>query len=77
MKQKTQATIKHQAAKKQPVPTFASHEEEADFWHHHSSEDFLWEDLTEPLEIDNPLKERIRRRAAQRMRSSKARARDS
>jgi hypothetical protein len=74
MKQKASKTIKPQVRNKQLVPTFSSHDQEAEFWQTHSSEDFLWEDLSEPLTIDATLKKRVRQRASRRIRLSKTRA---
>jgi hypothetical protein len=75
MKQKEPNTIKPKVRKKLPVPTFLNREEEAAFWQQHSSEDFLWDDLPEPVEVDTTLKERVRQRANRRhSRLSHARA---
>ena len=60
-------------SRKQPVPTFASREEEAAFWQQHSSEDFSWEDVPEPIAVDSTLKAHVRRRTVTRIRSTKAR----
>lgn len=68
MRQKASKTIKSKLRKKRPVPTFASREEEAAFWQRHSSEDFVWEDLPEPLEIDEALKKQVRQRSERRRR---------
>jgi hypothetical protein len=74
MRQKVNKTIKPKPRKKRPVPTFTNREEEAAFWQQHSSEDFLWEDLPEPLEIDATLKARMRRRSDRHQHSSGVRA---
>jgi hypothetical protein len=74
MRQKVSKTIKPKLRKKRPVPTFTNREEEAAFWQQHSSEDFLWEDLPEPLEVDATLKERVRQRSDRRQRFSGVRA---
>jgi hypothetical protein len=68
MRQKANKTIKPKLRKKRPVPTFGSQEEEAAFWQQHSSEDFVWEDLPEPFEIDEALKKQVRQRSERRRR---------
>jgi hypothetical protein len=70
MRQKASKTLKPKLHKKRPVPTFTDREEEAAFWQQYSSEDFLWEDLPEPLEVDATLKRQVRQRSNRRSRSS-------
>jgi hypothetical protein len=72
MKQKIKAASKLKS-RKQPVPTFASREEEAAFWQQHSSEDFSWEEVPEPVVVDSTLRAHVRQRSVMRLRSTKAR----
>ena len=56
------------------VPPFTTREEEAEFWQQHCSEDFVWEELAEPLEIDETFQERVRQRSARKRPLQQARA---
>jgi len=73
LREKTKAVMSPKLRVKRRVPTFASREEEAEFWQSHSSEDFLWEELTEPIVLSPALKERVRQRSLVRSRSTKTR----
>jgi hypothetical protein len=73
LRKKTKTVVSPKLRVKRPVPTFASREEEAEFWQSHSSEDFLWEELAEPIILSPALKERVRQRSLVRSRSTKTR----
>ena len=73
IKEKTKAAVPPKLRIKRPVPTFASRKEEAEFWQSHSSDDFLWEELSEPITMTPALKERVRQRSLVRSRPTKAR----
>jgi hypothetical protein len=73
LREKTKIAVPRKLRVKRPVPTFASREEEAKFWQSHSSEDFLWKELSEPIVLSPALKERVRQRSLVRSRPTKAR----
>ena len=63
LREKTKTVVPAKLRVKRPVPTFTSREEEAEFWQSQSSEDFLWEELAEPIALSPSLKERVRQRS--------------
>jgi len=63
IKEKTKTAMPPKLRTKRPVPTFANRKEEAELWQGHSSDDFLWEELSEPITISPALKERVRQRS--------------
>jgi hypothetical protein len=73
IKEKTKTAVPSKLRLKRPVPTFASRKEEAEFWQSHSSEDFLWKELSEPIVLSPALKERVRQRSLERSRHTKTR----
>lgn len=66
LKQKKNKSTESTPRAKRSVPTFATKEEEAEFWQQHGSEDFAWEELSEPLEIDETFQERVRQRSTRK-----------
>ena len=66
MKQKKSQSTESVQRAKRPVPTFTNKEEEAEFWQQHYSEDFVWEELAEPLEIDETFQEQVHQRSARK-----------
>ena len=74
MKQKKSKSTESTQRAKRSVPTFTNKEEEAKFWQQHCSEDFVWEELAEPVEIDETFQERVRQRSARKRSLQQARA---
>ncbi len=74
MKQKNSKSTESTQGAKRLVPTFTNKEEEAEFWQQHCSEDFVWEELAEPVEIDETFQERVRQRSARKRSLQQARA---